>query len=270
MCSHLERGSDSDSESTANQQQYTIKMETGSKPKAEETPNLPENKRYSEQQYWDDRFAKESQYEWLASYPQIKSEITPFIEKDAKILILGCGNSPFSFDLYNDGYKNITNIDYSANVIENMINKDKDMYGGTEPMMTWKVVNMIHMDEFSNESFDVVVDKAGIDAILTNEGDVWNPNEQVIEDVFQVCSHISRMLSNNGYFLSVSFMQPHFRKKYFLDMHQRSRENDDGARNSTKNGLDFCNEYQWSLTYSETGDGTSGFPNYLYIMQKNC
>lgn len=250
----------------------------------EENSSLPENKRYSEQEYWEERFSKESQYEWLVSYSELKSDITPFLKAETKILIIGCGNSPFSFDLYDDGYKNITNVDYSKNVIQNMKQKDKETYGDNnslddEPKMIWKDMDMIHMDEFTNESFDVVIDKAGIDAILTKEGDVWNPNPKVIEDVYQICSHVSRILNKGGYFLSISFMQPHFRKKYLLDLHERSSSREfctnsssyDSSNNDGRNeeGLEFCNQYQWSLKYSTIGDGTSGFPNYLYSMHKN-
>ena len=240
--------------------------------KDEEKSALPENKRYGEQKYWEERFTQESQYEWLVSYSELKSDITPFLKDDTKILIIGCGNSPFSFDLYDDGYKNITNIDFSINVIQKMEQKDKEKYGDSLEKMIWKDMDMMHMDEFTNESFDVVIDKAGLDAILTKEGDVWNPNPKVIADVFQVCSHISRILKKNGCFLSISFMQPHFRKKYLLDSHDRSREScstsscDSNIMN--EEGLEFCNQYQWSLKYGEIGDGNSGFPNYLYIMHK--
>ena len=42
-----------------------------------------------------------------------------------KILMLGCGNANFSADLYDDGYKNITNVDISSVVIQQMIEKNK-------------------------------------------------------------------------------------------------------------------------------------------------
>ena len=46
----------------------------------------------------------------------------------------GCGNSELSGDLYEDGYKNITNIDYSPVVISNMVQKYQHM-----PNMKWEV-----------------------------------------------------------------------------------------------------------------------------------
>lgn len=34
--------------------------------------------------------------------------------------MLGCGNSTLSRDMYDDGYRNIANVDYSSVVIEKM------------------------------------------------------------------------------------------------------------------------------------------------------
>ena len=42
-----------------------------------------------------------------------------------KILVIGCGNSRLSADLYDIGYHNITNIDISDTVISQMINQNK-------------------------------------------------------------------------------------------------------------------------------------------------
>lgn len=41
-------------------------------------------------------------------------------DKEAEILIIGCGNSEISEKLYEDGYHYITNVDYSSVVIEQM------------------------------------------------------------------------------------------------------------------------------------------------------
>lgn len=56
--------------------------------------------------------------------------LNPFIEsiildKESKILILGCGNSSFSEKMYDAGWKNLYNIDISENVIEDMKDRNK-------------------------------------------------------------------------------------------------------------------------------------------------
>lgn len=49
--------------------------------------------------------------------------------------------------------------------------------------MSWRVMDMTALD-FPDGSFDVVIDKAAMDALLTDEGSVWEPNAEV-------CSKIS-------------------------------------------------------------------------------
>ena len=38
---------------------------------------------------------------------------------------MGCGNAEFSEDMYDDGYKNIINIDIATNVIDQMKARNK-------------------------------------------------------------------------------------------------------------------------------------------------
>ena len=48
------------------------------------------------------------------------------LDKACKIINLGCGNAEFSENMYDDGYKNIINIDIAPNVIEYMRGRSKD------------------------------------------------------------------------------------------------------------------------------------------------
>ena len=47
------------------------------------------------------------------------------IKKIDRMLIIGCGNSEISADLFDNGYTHITNIDFSPLVIEEMIAKNR-------------------------------------------------------------------------------------------------------------------------------------------------
>ena len=65
--------------------------------------DLPKNNsEYLKQEYWDERFAKEEQYEWLVSFNDCKEQLLAALtpNKDARILIIGCGNSSLGYDLY--------------------------------------------------------------------------------------------------------------------------------------------------------------------------
>jgi len=63
---------------------------------------------------------------------------------------VGCGNSTMSSNLHFSGFKKVTNIDYSENVIERM----KKKYSELEEMK-WYTMDILEM-KFSSGSFDTV------------------------------------------------------------------------------------------------------------------
>ena len=134
--------------------------------------DLPkENTSYKLKEYWDTRFSKEETFEWCKSYGNFKDLLCKHVRKSDRILMLGCGNSMLSEDMYNDGYRNIVNIDFSSIVMNNMKRKCQRLVD-----MDWIVMDITNMS-FAPCSFDVVVEKATLDALLVEEKDVWNPSE---------------------------------------------------------------------------------------------
>lgn len=69
--------------------------------------------------------------------------------------------------MYDDGYRHISNIDYSPVVIDKMAAANADCDG-----MTWTVGD-IRALPFADGSVDVCIDKATMDAMLTGEKDPW-------------------------------------------------------------------------------------------------
>ncbi|POM77049.1 Urease accessory protein UreG, partial [Phytophthora palmivora] len=63
-------------------------------------------------------------------------------------------------------------------------------------------------ERFASESFDVVIDKAAMDALMCDEGDVWSPSEVVIEQAAAMWSGITSVLVPQGTFVQISFAQP--------------------------------------------------------------
>ena len=57
------------------------------------------------------------------------------------------------------------------------------------PSLKWQVMDMLHL-EFDSESFDVVLDKGSLDALMVNQGDVWNPKQEVIERAEKALSEV--------------------------------------------------------------------------------
>jgi SAM-dependent methyltransferase len=95
---------------------------------------LPHNTEYWKKEYWDERFVEEKNYEWLVAYGHVASQLSPFLKFSDTILVVGCGNSTFSADLYDAGFKNIINIDFSEVVIASMREENKD-----REEMEWRV-----------------------------------------------------------------------------------------------------------------------------------
>ncbi|CEP16565.1 hypothetical protein [Parasitella parasitica] len=157
---------------------------------------------YKTQEYWEERYKKEDSnttFDWFKTYADLKPLLNEAIpSKEAKILMLGCGNSTLGEDMYNDGYKNITNIDYSKTVIDNMKERCAD-----KPEMNWLEMDIRDL-KFANESFDVVIDKGTMDALMCDRGDVWDPSEELIKDVKGEVDEVERVLKVGGTFLFFS------------------------------------------------------------------
>merc|ERR1712000_299555 len=109
------------------------------------------------------------------TFDSVKDDVCTHLKKNDRILIVGCGNSTFSADLYDAGYKNITNIDFSDVVIDRMKESNQE-----RETMNWIKMDMCELD-FPEGSFDVVIDKAAMDALMVDEGSVWDPATQVID-----------------------------------------------------------------------------------------
>ncbi|GAA5926202.1 hypothetical protein JCM1841_001154 [Sporobolomyces salmonicolor] len=174
---------------------------------------LPEeNAQYGTRQYWDERYAKEADdasFDWFKTYADIKNLINRFVpNKDARIVMLGCGNSTLSRDLYDDGYKRVENIDYSEVVIEKMARVNAE-----RSEMTW-IVGDVRNLPFEDGSIDVCIDKGTMDAMMTSKGDVWNPAPEVVANVKGEVDEVVRVLKPDGVFLYLTFGQPHFRRQH--------------------------------------------------------
>ena len=175
------------------------------------------NHDYGTLEYWDTRFAEEEHYDWLLTFPQISKQVLPLLSPyttKARILIVGCGNSSFSADLYDIGYTNIVNLDYSGVVIERM----KSLHGVSRPMMTWIEMDMTCMafpnrkigdEEGEDVPFDIVIDKAALDAIMVDEKSVWDPANAVVNMADDTCKGVRSLLRGAvSTFASVPLPEP--------------------------------------------------------------
>jgi SAM-dependent methyltransferase len=108
-------------------------------------------------------------YDWIADYQAIRQFLTPeFLEVglDARLLIVGCGTSTLSENLYASGFHNIVNVDIDAKQIELMRSVHAD-----KPGMSWIVADLCDARSAlpADGSFDVAIDKGTLDALLCTD-----------------------------------------------------------------------------------------------------
>jgi SAM-dependent methyltransferase len=147
-----------------------------------------------------------------ASAPQGPAPYFPSYEH-CRILILGCGNSTLAEEMRNDGwYGEIVNIDFSPVVIEQMKMrytqsgleaKDMKELGHTMKFICGDITEGL---PFENESFDLIICKGTLDAILCGVGSI---------DIKTVVAECARVLvSGYGCFFVVSFSNPDCRVEF--------------------------------------------------------
>ncbi|KAK2978350.1 hypothetical protein RJ640_016452 [Escallonia rubra] len=188
--------------------------------------------------YRDERFSREEHYEWFKDYSHFRHLIQQHIKPYYSLLELGCGNSQLCEELYKDGITQQTCIDISAVAVEKM--QKKLLSKGYKDI---KVLEADMLDlPFTNESFDVVVEKGTMDVLFVDSGDPWNPRPATVDKVMAMLQGVHRVLKPDGIFISITFGQPHFRRPLFE-----------------------APEFTWSVEWSTFGDT---FHYFFYILRK--
>lgn len=159
---------------------------------------------YGRPEYWNERYTHDANpFDWYQRWSGLKNVISEYLNVESKILIVGCGTSRLSEDLFDQGFTNITNIDLSSVCIQIM----KDKYTDTpKASMPFKEMDVTDMSDYSDQSFDVVIDKATLDSLLCGDNSA--------DSVPKMTSEISRVLKDDGRFITVSYGQPLYRLKY--------------------------------------------------------
>jgi SAM-dependent methyltransferase len=142
----------------------------------------------------------------------LKDLLSPYVKKDDRILNLGAGNSSKSYiiliglceELFVEGYLDITNIDFSQNIVTymNEMNRGKGLPNNNI------FGNILDMKMFDNEEFNFVIDKATLDCVLCGEGGVIE-SEKVLKEVH-------RILAPDGVFVCITYGNEDLRRPLFV------------------------------------------------------
>ncbi|KAF3629173.1 hypothetical protein FXO38_27834 [Capsicum annuum] len=165
---------------------------------------------FTSKENWDSFFSirgSDNAFEWYAEWPQLKEPLLSNLigpssnndgntDKEMFILVPGCGNSKLSEYLYDEGFCNITNVDFSKVVISDMLRRNIRK----RPVMKWRVMDMTNM-QFANESFGAILDKGGLDALMEPElGSKLGT---------QYLSEVKRLLKVGGRFFCLTLAESH-------------------------------------------------------------
>lgn len=153
---------------------------------------------FTTKEYWNKFFVNrnKSAFEWYGTSADVLPTLLPFVRQADSILMVGCGNSNFSSDLYDQGYRNIVNLDFSEVVIAEMREKNAAREG-----MTWEVGDMTNMEAHQPEAHSVVVDKGALDALLSAD------TAELKEQAVRMFSEIDRVLAKDGKYICISLAE---------------------------------------------------------------
>lgn len=153
---------------------------------------------FASEDYWNEFFQKRGKtpFEWYGEFWQLAGTICNYIKKTDKLLIIGCGNSSLSADLYDNGYTSSVSIDISDVVIRQMTEK----YAKLRPDMQFLQMDAAKL-AYDDAHFNVVLDKGTVDALAPRGG-----NGTILK-LCAVLAEVARVLKVGGRFICISLLQ---------------------------------------------------------------
>ncbi|KAI8145536.1 S-adenosyl-L-methionine-dependent methyltransferase [Fennellomyces sp. T-0311] len=111
-------------------------------------------------------------------------------QSDSRMVDLGCGNGHLLIELANEGYSDLTGIDYSSSAIDlaKAVAEQRELGN-----IRYETVDLLGSDWATRNTFDVVLDKGTFDAISLNPEQAIakqegrdGPRERYVEAVSQM------------------------------------------------------------------------------------
>nr|XP_020459041.1 methyltransferase-like protein 13 isoform X1 [Monopterus albus] len=121
---------------------------------------------FSSAEYWE-RFFKnrgEKAFEWYGDYNKLCGVLHKYIKVQDKVLVVGCGNSELSEQLYDVGYKHLTNIDISETVVNHMNQQNAER----RPGLSFQQMDATQTP-YEDGSYQAALDKGTLDAMASEE-----------------------------------------------------------------------------------------------------
>lgn len=159
---------------------------------------------YASPLYWQERYAFDpsASFDWLLSYEDLRPHLSPLLRPDSEIFIPGAGNSTLGPSLYADGFRSISVGDISSVVISQL----RDRHHALSEM-DFAVLDACDMaEQLPEPNFDLIIDKALMDAVLCGE-DAWRRTTAMVREMH-------RVLKPGGTYVVISYGTPSSRVGY--------------------------------------------------------
>ncbi|XP_023139604.2 eEF1A lysine and N-terminal methyltransferase isoform X1 [Amphiprion ocellaris] len=150
---------------------------------------------FSSAEYWERFFKKhgEKAFEWYGDYNKLCGVLHKYIKVQDKVLVVGCGSSELSEQLYDVGYKHITNIDISETVVTHMTQRNAER----RPGLAFHQVDATQTP-YEDASYQAALDKATLDAVASEEEGTLARN---------MLTEVGRVLKVGGRYVCVTLAQ---------------------------------------------------------------
>jgi SAM-dependent methyltransferase len=128
---------------------------------------LPKNHSdFRETEYWDGFFKKRGRraFEWYGEYAELCGVLHKYVKTKDDVVVVGCGNSTLSADLFDVGHRSLVSIDLSDVVVAQM----NRQHARDRPELKFIKMDVTKM-EFSDGAFSCVIDKGTLDAMMTDD-----------------------------------------------------------------------------------------------------
>ncbi|KAJ8376359.1 hypothetical protein SKAU_G00069390 [Synaphobranchus kaupii] len=152
---------------------------------------------FSSAEYWERFFRRrgDKAFEWYGDYNQLCGVLHKYIKPRDQVLVVGCGNSELSEQLYDVGYRQLTNIDISETVVTHMNQRNAERRPGLAFLQADAT-----QTSFEGGSFQVALDKGTLDAMAAQEEGAL---------ARRMLGEVARVLAVGGRYVCVSLAQEH-------------------------------------------------------------
>jgi EEF1A lysine methyltransferase 4 len=159
---------------------------------------------YHSRDYWEEtyRASGDAVDDWLQTFDVLRPHIESAAQPADRVLIIGNGNSPLGEQMYDAGWHDIVCVDFSPTVTAAMAAR-----AGGRPGLSYREMDVRRL-AFDDASFDAVIDKGTLDAIICD------PGAEVA--VYETCAEVARVLGPRGVFLSISLAPPRRRLEHLV------------------------------------------------------